>query len=630
MQFTGIFTTSTLMALAGLAAVAVTVLYVLKLRKRRVQVPFSPLWQKVLLEQRQSSDFWRRFKRIMSWLLHLIMAALIIVAMADPRSDAESTQGRAVVLMVDTSASMGATDVTGAVNRLDVAKRRALRYLESFGPEDRVMLVAFNDQVQPLSPFVREFSTLEQPLRTLEVSATGTRYEEALRYAADSVRDAQAAEVVVFTDGAGFSRDALGEIEFTEGVNIKHESVGESTGNLAITAFNVRRYIANKLDYELFVGVRSYFDRPVEAVVEIYADGKLVDTKPISLDALGEHRRFYPSQAVSGSRLEARVRLQTQDARDVFPLDDRAYALLPQIRSTRVQVVTGGNLYLEGPLVLNSNLDVTRVSPDEYVGGEGDFDVTLFDRFAPVDLPERGNFVFVGPPRENSPWESRGAVTDPIIERVKRSHPLMRWITLTDVNIAQAQNWRVQSGDDVVAASAMGVPLIVTRQDAGQRMVGIAFDLRDSDLPLRVAFPVFLLNTIDYFALEKDSLVEGFVTGEVWSIPVETEDAEVGVQRPDGTSEQVPVYDGQALVFGEQAGFYTITHSEGSREIAGNLSNVEESRIAPTPLRLGDADLEAEGPVVLFDRRELWIWIVLIAMAILLLEWATYNRRVTI
>lgn len=621
---------STVMALAGLAAVAITVLYVMKLRKRRIQVPFSPLWQKVLVDKRQTSDFWRHFKRILSWLLHILMAALLLFALTDPHLETEVTQGRHIVILVDNSASMGATDVSGGVNRLGIAKKKAREILDTMSPEDRIMLVTFNDQLQPLSPFVQEASVLEQPLRTIEVVATGTRYEEALAFAADSLREKADGELVILSDGAGFDATRLDGIVFGDKTAVRHLKVGEASGNLAVTAFNVRRYLSNKLDFELFVGIKSYFDRPVDAEIEIYADGKLVDTKPVKLEANEEYRRFYPSQAVSGEKLEARVRLKTADARDVFPLDDRAYALLPAVRRTRVQVVTEGNLYLEGPLLLNANLDVTRTSPDEYDPGALDFDVTFFDRFVPEDLPERGNFVFFSPIGENSPWEIQGAVEDPIITRVKRSHPLLRWITLKDLNIGVAAKWKLQRGDEVVAASALGTPILVTRDDGPRRMVGASFDLRNSDFPLRVAFPVFLLNIVDYFSLDEGSLVETYTTGETWSIPVDTKAEEVEVTRPDGTSFEAPIYDGRAVVYGEDTGFYSLKSGDFSKLVAGNLSNPTESKIAPSELRVGEKEVQTDTDALVFDRHEIWIWALLALVLLLLMEWVTYNRRVTV
>jgi len=47
-------------------------------------------------------------------------------------------------------------------------------------------------------------------------------------------------------------------------------------------------------------------------------------------------------------------------------------------------------------------------------------------------------------------------------------------------------------------ASSFGVPLLLTRAGPGLKMVGLAFDVRRSDLPLRPSFPLLLANAFDW------------------------------------------------------------------------------------------------------------------------------------
>ena len=50
-------------ALGGLAVLA----YVLKMRRRRFEVPFSTLWQRVLREK-EATSLWKRLRRFLSLL----------------------------------------------------------------------------------------------------------------------------------------------------------------------------------------------------------------------------------------------------------------------------------------------------------------------------------------------------------------------------------------------------------------------------------------------------------------------------------------------------------------------------------------------------------------------------------
>ena len=631
MQYTGL-PFETIGMMAGGAAVVITVLYLLKLRKRRVQVPFSPIWGEVLAEYRQQSDFWRKLRRLLSWLLQLLLVAIIGFALADPHPAGELTEGRHIVLLIDSSASMASTDVSGGVDRLDVAKQRARDILETVGAEDRIMLVNFNDQLQPLSPFVSEVSLLEQPLRDIKVTATGTEYTQALEFAADSLADKQRGELVILSDGAGFDMETLEAVSFPEGTSVRHLKLGESSGNVAVTAFSVRRYLANKLDYELFVQVDNLFNREIDAELQLWADGRMVDSLDIKLEPNGQIREFFPAQAVAGERLEARVKVTTNDARDVFPLDDRAFALLPPVKKSRVLLVTTSNLYLEGSLLLNSNIDLDKTTPATYdpqTHNASNYDVIFVDRVIPEDLAERGNYVFVDPSGPNSPWEVKSSLKDPIITSYKKSHPLMRWIGMRDVNIGVASKFKLKRGDTSVA-TAFGTPMIVTRDEPGRRMIALAFDVRNSDLPLRVAFPVLMINLVDYFQLDDSELIQNFATGETWSVRVSDQEGRAEVTGPGGEPRSVPIYDNRALVYGDAVGFYSIISENDRKLVAANLADIEESRIEPKSLELPDIEVSQDTSSLFFDREELWIWAVLILVALLVLEWWTYNRRVTV
>ena len=145
--------TDLLLTLTAALGGAVVLLYVLRLRRRRVQVPFSPLWQKILAEQ-QATNLWERLKRLISLLIALIILGLLLLALGDPRSLGALEEGRSVVLIIDASASMSAMDEEGARSRLDRATDEARAVIDSLGARDELMLVRMDGQLQPLTPFV--------------------------------------------------------------------------------------------------------------------------------------------------------------------------------------------------------------------------------------------------------------------------------------------------------------------------------------------------------------------------------------------------------------------------------------------------------------------------------------------
>jgi hypothetical protein len=94
-------------ALAGLAVVA----YILKMRRRRFEVPFSSLWQRVLREK-EASSLWKHLRRILSLLLQFALMGLLVFAVLDPSCGSADDDARDVVIIVDASASMKTADLS--------------------------------------------------------------------------------------------------------------------------------------------------------------------------------------------------------------------------------------------------------------------------------------------------------------------------------------------------------------------------------------------------------------------------------------------------------------------------------------------------------------------------------------
>ena len=107
MTFTPPLPWTTLAEIAGGLAALTIVAYILKLRRRQHEIPFSKLWQRVLSEK-ESSSLWRRLKRFISLAIQLVFLALLLSAAVDPKIGNAENAGRNVVVIVDGSASMKA------------------------------------------------------------------------------------------------------------------------------------------------------------------------------------------------------------------------------------------------------------------------------------------------------------------------------------------------------------------------------------------------------------------------------------------------------------------------------------------------------------------------------------------
>jgi hypothetical protein len=367
----------------------------------------------------------------------------------------------------------------------------------------------------------------------------------------------------------------------------------------------------------------------------LLGDARALDVQTVEVPAGGRILRTIEDLAGADRTLEARIAL-ADGAHDELPADDRAYARLPDRRRARVLCVTRGNLYLQAALLLDEYLDVTEIPPDAYPP-QGRFDVMIFDDFVPPS-PPAAHAIYVHPrpaPGIRGPLTVTGTLERPVFEQLDRRHPLLRFTALRDVNVAEALAVTLEPGDVRVAGDARG-PLVVAGTREGRRFVALTFDVRRSDLPLRVAWPLLLLNAIDGFLEEDAAYLSSHRIGETWRIPVPAETRTARVTDPDGEMHEVPVVEGRAVITGLRAGFYTLDARTASGDaqtqtFAANLTDDAELDITPvTQLRVGTTTATRPRPGRAGLRTELWTWLVLAALALLCVEWFTYHRRLTV
>ncbi|MBK8938435.1 MAG: VWA domain-containing protein [Polyangiaceae bacterium] len=653
-----------LMMVGGIAGGLIVVFYILKLKRRPVAVPFSKIWDRILRDK-QATSLFSQLKRLLSLLLQLAVLALLLLALGDPRTAVSATEGRNVVVLIDTSASMQATDVQPS--RLAAGVDKLTSVVRGLGASDRMMIAQMDSTITPLSTMTNDIPELEKALGAVRPSDTRADFARALRFAADTLRGLSAPEIIVVSDGSlAPPIDAQGPVELGD-VKLTYVHVGERSRNAAITSFSVRRYPLDKSRYEAMAEVTNTGEEDLDLELRLYGDEVQTHLFRFKLRAGQKDSRFLTNLSGASHRLRAEISLATDQldeggrplrVHDDLPADDSAYALMPERRRARIQVVTAGdNTYLEAALLLDEYLDVTTLEPSKYPG-EGVFDVTIFDSVAPPLAPGTDHVLYLNPSGKDVPFTVDKEITSDDeglgFDEVEAEHPIVRHTQLTTINIGRAHILKGNKEDKVIGASFKG-PILIAGRRAGFKFVALGFDIRESDLPLRVSWPLLLLNTINDFVEEDASYISSFQTGTVWRVPAPSTLSEVELVRnqlpPEGAPPEekerevdprlVPIEEGRAVYFGERAGFYTLRAKTGpggdaadepfKTEFAANLADPIESNIKPQPkLVVGDKEGgEIEG-FTIGVRNEIWAYLLLAVIAISAIEWLTYHRRITV
>jgi hypothetical protein len=617
----------TLLGIFGAAGAVVVVFYILKLRRRAVPVPFSRIWDSVLRDK-QATELFSKLRRVLSLLLQLVLLLLMVLALGDPRPKEDLREGRHLVLLIDGSASMKAVDVKPS--RLAQAKAEAEKIVRGLGASDRAIIVQMGSVPTPRSSMSGDQTELLQAIAQVSASDIRADLEAGLAFGRDSLRGLPHAELVVIGDGAYGDTAELSARVSLEGAEPRFVPIGKGSKNLSITEFSVRRYPLDKSRYEVMLEVANLNDTPADVELELSGDGVIVDVTRLKLGASERLPRYYQDLAGASRTLTARIK--ASPGSDELPADDVAYALLPERRRARILLVTPGNTYLEAALLLDEYLDVTQVTPGAALP-DGKFDVAIYDGVAPPIDDRIGSALYLNPPAATSPVPLAGELEEFGFDTWDRKSAVLRFMSMGDIQVAKGHAFKPRASDKVLGASDHG-PILVSGAQNGHRFVALGFDPRDSDLVLRIAWPLFVLNSINAFIEEDTGYVSSYRTGDVWHIAVPGSLSGVSLLEPGGAKHAVPVSDGRAVFRGEQAGFYKLTGGQDEAvlsEFAANLSDLDESRIAPSKeLLLAGKKASAVSVAAASLKSDVWIYLLMAVIAISLIEWITYHRRVTV
>ena len=611
-----------LAAVFGGAATLAVLLHLLRAHRRRQQVPFLPLWEGVLA-QRDASQLLSRMPRWLALLLTLAILALLALALGDPRLAERSAVVTHRVVLIDAGLASQAR-LSGEQTRLDAVKRWAERVAGQAGPLLPTMLVSVDAAPAPLGPFSSDASALARLVTDIAATDLATDVERAHRFAIDALAGRKPAEVVFIGSGKTKLSSELAADLKRAGIATKQISVGSKADNVAITTFAARRYPLDRNRSELLLGLHNQGQRAARVELTLLGDGQPIDVRSFELAPGAREQRVYDDLAFAGARLEAHLKALDPD-QDVLSTDSRAYAVLPPRKKLRVLCVTSGNRYLEAALLLDEYFKVDVAKPSARLLTQeafADYDAVVFDRFAPSAAPGIPA-LYLAPPASSS-FEIDGELARPRFEHVQREHPILRHVALADVNIAIAQHVRPRRGDTVIGGSADG-PLLLSGEREGQPFVALTFDVARSDLPLRIAWPLLLINTLDWFANERKELAPAHVVGEVAHVAVDAAARTATIETPGGTKLAAPIVTGSVAFSPERAGFFQL-QAEGGAAADRKLIAVGLDAALPPELRGGATTFD----VTSLDRpRVPDIWSMLLGVAALLIafEWLAFHRR---
>jgi Ca-activated chloride channel family protein len=570
-------------ALLGLLTLPlIALLHLIQRRRVRQRIPSLQLWQGIQAHTLQPKP--RRLPLTLLLILHLVMAALLALALGQPLLQLAQNRATHTVLIIDTSSSMAATDEQPS--RLAAAQEEAATILSGLGANDSVTLIELSQQPRVLADSTStSLQDVQAALQYLKAGGSDGALQAALNLAQATYRPSADTRIVVLTD-----RSFRAESTQTVESEVSWRTFGSDEDNVAIVAFAARQIPAG--GHQLYARVVNHGDAPVARTLRLDLDGDEAAAEPMNL--LPQTEMEWSWSVPAGVQRASAI----LSGDDIQPLDDQAFLVLSEAIRTRVLLVSETPTALERALRAQRGVEVQRIAPEVYQPAAS-ADLHVFIGIVPSTLP-RVPTLIVAPPADQTLLKVEGQRANLTIDTVTDERfKGIDWRPLSFQRIAQIEvpNWAdiAVAGDDV--------PLVLTGHLNGHPVAIWTFDPDTTNLANRLQFPLLTAATLQTLLPSTGQLKVGAVT------PVQ-------LRHTDGFR----VSAGERIT---QPGFY---EAEEIGAIAINALDRDEAILSERPMPQFSV-IEPTSAEPQQTGRELWQPLVIAGLVILLLEWAYINRR---
>ncbi len=638
-----------LLAPLGLAAlVAVPIIVLLYMRTTTPtdrRVPSTRFWLGAQTTPTENRRF--RLPPITPlFILHLLIAALIAFALAEPASAhilsrfGSRTQPKHLILIVDGSTSMqAAVDKLGVAGRtrFDLARNDVHDRLSGLGNGDvvSVLILGTHTTTYEASGAV-EIDQLRGQLDHLKSPGGRADFNAALRLCRDLLLPGLHDEIVVITDGAISVDPALVD-EIGAPIELKLITGNVSSNNLAITEINARGSTTIPGRQDLFIRVANFGDQSMTTTVDISVDNVSIDQRQITLTA-GTAQNLVETLPAGAETATA-----TLSGSDALAADNHASVTLAGAGASglRMLLVSDAPGALLRALSALPGSQVQTLSLNQYLASTSlpAIDLIIFEGAAPGgSLPSVPALVVNPGPGANA---NAGMMPAPVPTRLLAQDPVLNGVDLAGVTFGQVPIVAL-GPDDVEIAGADGGPLIYRTQLAnGEQADVLMFDIEASNLPVRVAFPILVSNLVSDLVAQQ--IPASLSVGDPITISPHAGATSLEITDPTGTAHTMAIEADQTTGITPvqsyedtgMSGPYWLRELDTNGNpitmatIMVNAGHPQESNLAPNPLlkdALASSAIETDQSR-LRNQFELWPLVVAAILGLLLIEWLLTLRQ---
>jgi hypothetical protein len=600
----------------AVSALAVT-LYLLDRSRRKVVVSTLRFWEAAEMPVAVARR--RHIQQPWSLILQLISMALLILAIAQLRLGAPAQAGRDHVIIVDTSAWMGARSGKGTL--MDLARQRAIQYLRALPARDRAMLVRADGLVTPATAFEPDHKKVETAILQSHPGSTALNLDQAIAFARHIQMDEgrRAGEIAY----VGPSRVSERESAAAPPQNLRLIPVHDSPENCGLRKIGVRRSTSDADVWEIYIAAHNYGTtrRTVTLALDfgpMSGSARIpVGSRPLAIapGADGETTFAYRSPV-------AGILGVTLLPRDAFPQDDHAELELPAATTLAVTVYSEQPELLEPILAAMPHVSAVYRNPREYRAD--DRSLIILDRMIPPERP-KGDSIWIDPPATGSPIPIRSTVSDAPFESWAPDGPIAQGLHAKDFKLEKASVFEAAPSDVRIGEVSAG-PVVVARGGGGEpKTVVFGFHPSLTGMRYELVTPLLFANLLRWIApdvFHRSEISGGSVGTVKLVLDQQIDPSQIKVAAENGSALPFTLRERTLNFFAGSPGSVRVVAGDREYLYSLTLPQLWDTKwTAPPGVRQGVPHFAQ-----VFDKSsDLWPWLALAGGIGLLTEWLLFG-----
>lgn len=583
-----------------LGFIPVIILYILKKEHKEHRISSTYLWDQVLNDIEVNKPFQKLNKHLLL-LLQLICLLLMTLFLVKPFIETDVPLYNEVIFVVDQSASMG--KIKDEKTLMTYAKTDMKEQLSGANIGTKYSLILVSDETKRVISQSTSKSQMNDEIDRITPLGGSDNFKQVKTLVDNILKVDDKVSIRVFSD---------------KKVELGHESIiynvyKSDEDNYAITS------VVHKVDaegIEVLVNMMNYTqDTSLETEMLVYNKDEIIDVMDLTLKP-GVNNQTFRINDISIEELVIKL-----DLEDALKLDNSRYHVINVPKAVKVLLVSDGNYYLEKALNAVPGLEIYKSEALETeVSG---YDLYIFDRNVPDFMPVDGNLFFVSPNRDTAYFEMGESIENGSIRLEKT--PLTNHIS---------EDFIVEDGSEIISkGSRVDIrfnerPIVVSGELKNVRFVVTGFSIFKSDFALKIGFPVFIQNVVEYALNNNEFMKSSAIVGEVLGVKLKPDVGEAVIRKPDGVNLIIaPPFPIQSFGQTDQIGIYTLEQKSEKESLftkfAVNMDTILESANSDAIESLGYENINQKNTE--FVKKDLSPWFILICIVVMLLEWRVYR-----